>query len=412
MTIFILVHFRNHPKQPHDLQLHSIRQKATIQWILIPTEIVYINFETHKDNRTTTNTVRVISENYFIAVELEIIKKLGGYMNKKVSLTGIKPTGMPHLGNYLGAIKPALELAENYKARYFIADYHALNTIRDPQLLRDLTYEVAATWLACGLNPHDVLFYRQSDVPETFELSTILMAFTSKGLMNRAHAYKSVVQVNEETGKDTDFGVNMGLYTYPVLMAADILLFDADVVPVGKDQKQHLEMTADIAQTINSNYGKTLLTIPEAIFHSTGQIVQGLDGRKMSKSYNNTIPLFVPEKKFRKIINSIVTNSQGVEESKDPETCNVFSLFRLFANEDQQNDLANRYRAGGMGWGEAKGALFELMNAQISPMRALYDELMADKSQIDATLQLGAEQARDLASKKIAFLRNEIGFSK
>ncbi len=330
-------------------------------------------------------------------------------MHQKVSLTGIKPTGMPHLGNYLGAIKPALELAGKYRARYFIADYHALNTIRDPKMLRDLTYEVAAAWLACGLNPDDVLFYRQSDVPETFELSTIIMAFTSKGLMNRAHAYKAVVQANEENGKDTDYGVNMGLYTYPVLMAADILLFDADVVPVGKDQKQHLEMTADIAQTINSNYGKTLLTIPEAIFHSTGQVVQGLDGRKMSKSYNNTIPLFVPEKKFRKIINSIVTNSQAVEESKDPEVCNVFSLYRLFASEEQQETLAARYREGGMGWGEAKGALFDVMNAQISPMRDVYNSLMADKSQLDAILKTGGEKARDIAAQKIAFLRKEIG---
>jgi len=330
-------------------------------------------------------------------------------MSQKVSLTGIKPTGMPHLGNYLGAIKPALELAEKYTARYFIADYHALNTIRDPQLLKDLTYEVAAAWLACGLNPDDVLFYRQSDVPETFELSTILMAFTAKGLMNRAHAYKAVAQANEENGKDTDYGVNMGLYTYPVLMAADILLFDADVVPVGKDQKQHLEMTADIAQTINSNYGNKLLTLPEAIFHTTGQVVQGLDGRKMSKSYNNTIPLFVPEKKFRKIINSIVTNSQGVEEPKDPETCNVFALYRLFASDEQQIQLANRYREGGMGWGEAKGALFELMNAQIAPKRAIYDELMADKSCLDKILRSGGEKARAIASQKIAFLRKEIG---
>jgi len=330
-------------------------------------------------------------------------------MNQKVSLTGIKPTGMPHLGNYLGAIKPALELAEKYRARYFIADYHALNTIRDPQMLADLTYEVAATWLACGLNPDEVLFYRQSDVPETFELSTILMAFTAKGMMNRAHAYKAMVQSNEENCKDLDFGVNMGLYTYPVLMAADILLFDADVVPVGKDQKQHLEMTADIAQTINSNYKKTLLTLPEAIFHSTGQIVQGLDGRKMSKSYNNTIPLFVPEKKFRKIINSIVTNSQGVEEPKDPSTCNVFALYQLFASEEQQASLAERYRAGGMGWGEAKSALFDVMNEQIAPMRAVYDSLMADKSKIDQILRNGAEKACDLAAKKIAFLRKEIG---
>ncbi len=332
-------------------------------------------------------------------------------MDKKVSLTGIKPTGMPHLGNYLGAINPALQLADKYNARYFIADYHALNTVRDPKQLRDLTYEVAAAWLACGLDPKDVLFYRQSDVPETFELATILMAFTAKGMMNRAHAYKGVAAANDENGRDHDFGVNMGLYTYPVLMAADILLFDADVVPVGKDQKQHLEMTADIAQSINANYKTNLLTIPEAIFNNSTQIVQGLDGRKMSKSYDNTIPLFIPEKKFRKLINKVVTNSQGVEESKDPTDCNVFALYKLFATEDQQNALAEQYRAGGMGWGDAKRQLFEVMNEQIAPMRKVYDELIDDRTQLDAILKDGADRAREIASKKIIQLRSGIGIS-
>lgn len=330
-------------------------------------------------------------------------------MDKKVSLTGIKPTGMPHLGNYLGAIQPALNLADKYRARYFIADYHALNTIRDPKQLQELTYEVAAAWLACGLNPDEVLFYRQSDVPETFELATILMAFTAKGMMNRAHAYKAMIQANNEAGRDTDLNVNMGLYTYPVLMAADILLFDADVVPVGKDQKQHVEMTADIAQSINANYGSQLLTIPEAIFNNSTQVVQGLDGRKMSKSYDNTIPLFLTEKKFRKTINKIVTNSQDVEESKDPETCNVFALYKLFATEAEQDALAERYRAGGMGWGDAKRELFEAMNAKIAPMRKIYDELMADKGAIDSILKKGGEQGREIASKKIAYLRKNIG---
>ena len=328
---------------------------------------------------------------------------------KQVSLTGIKPTGMPHLGNYLGAIKPALEKAEKYDACYFIADYHALNTIRDAQILRDMTYEVAAAWLACGLDPQKVLFYRQSDVPETFELSTLLMGFSSKGLMNRAHAYKAQVQRNQEEDKDTDFGVNMGLYTYPVLMAADILLFNANIVPVGKDQKQHVEMTADIAQVINSNYKEELLTIPEAVFNVSSQTVQGLDGRKMSKSYNNTIPLFIPEKKLKKIVNKIVTNSQEMEEPKDPETCNVFALYKLFATDEQQSALAERYRAGGMGWGHAKAELFSVMNELISPMRARYDELMADKSQIDAILKEGGEKARVIAAETIVRLRKGVG---
>ena len=333
-------------------------------------------------------------------------------MDKKISLTGIKPTGIPHLGNYFGAIRPALKLAEKYEARYFVADYHALNTMRNPQELRDLTYEIAAVWLACGLDPQKTLFYRQSDVPETHELATILTAFTSKGLMNRAHAYKAAAEANENAGIDTDHNINMGLFTYPILMAADILLFDSDFVPVGRDQKQHIEMAADIAQSINSNYKKPLLTIPEGVYDGANETIIGLDGRKMSKSYDNTIPLFAPEKQLRKTIMKIITNSQEVAEPKDPDTCNVFTIYKLFAGEEKQNALAARYRAGGMGWGEAKQELFETMNEFLSPMRAVYDGLMADKSKIDEALKIGAEKARELASRKIAFLRREIGIGK
>jgi len=334
-------------------------------------------------------------------------------MDKKISLTGIKPTGIPHLGNYFGAIRPALRLAEKYEARYFIADYHALNTIRNPQLLRDLTYEVAACWLASGLDPQKMLFYRQSDIPEIFELTTILTAFTPKGLMNRSHAYKAVIDANKEEGaEDIDYNVNMGLYTYPILMAADILMFDSDFVPVGKDQKQHVEIAADLAQKLNSNYKNRLFTIPEGVYDGTNETIIGLDGRKMSKSYDNTIPLFAPEKQLRKTIMRIITNSQEMAEPKDPDTCNVFSIYKLFADTEKQNVLAARYRAGGMGWGEAKQELFETMNAFLSPMRAKYDELMADKSKIDVALSIGAEKARELASKKIEFLRKEIGIGK
>lgn len=334
-------------------------------------------------------------------------------MDKKISLTGIKPTGIPHLGNYFGAIRPALRLAEKYEARYFIADYHALNTIRNPQILHDLTYEVAAVWLASGLNPEKALFYRQSDVPEIFELTTILTAFTPKGLMNRAHAYKAVVEENRNSGiEDVDANVNMGLYTYPILMAADILMFDPDFVPVGKDQKQHVEIAADLAQKFNSNYKKQLFKIPEGVYDGTNETIIGLDGRKMSKSYDNTIPLFAPEKQLRKTIMKIVTNSQEVAEPKDPDTCNVFTIYKLFADAEQQNALAARYSAGGMGWGEAKQELFEIMNAFLSPMREVYNELMADKSKIDTALEIGAQKARELASKKIAFLRKEIGIGK
>jgi len=330
-------------------------------------------------------------------------------MQQKVSLTGIKPTGIPHIGNYFGAIRPALELAKAYEARYFIADYHALNSIKDPVHLKEMVYEVAAAWLAAGLNPDKVLFYCQSDVPETFDLTTILMAFTPKGLMNRAHAYKASVQENEAAGKDPDDGINMGLYTYPVLMAADILLFDTNVVPVGKDQKQHVEMTADIAQSVNHTYGKELLVVPEAMISESTQTVVGMDGRKMSKSYNNTISLFLPQKKLRKTVMKIVTNSQGIEEPKDPDSCSVFALYKLFATPEQQEKLAARYRAGGIGWGEAKQELFEVMDACLKPMREKYFSIMENKDEIDRILKEGSEKARQVASRTVARVRKAIG---
>jgi tryptophanyl-tRNA synthetase len=330
-------------------------------------------------------------------------------MSKKVILTGIKPTGVPHIGNYFGAIKPALELAHDYEARYFIADYHALNSMRNPEELKELTYEIAAVWLACGLDPEKVMIYKQSSIPEIFELTTILMAFTPKGLMNRAHAYKAVVQDNNENKKDPDEGVNMGLFTYPALMAADILMFDTNIVPVGRDQKQHIEMAIDIAQSINHNYKAEILTLPEPMINEATEVVTGMDGRKMSKSYNNTIPMFLPSKKLRKQLMKIVTNSQSIEEPKDPDSCNVFTLYKLFGTEEQQQALRTRYTEGGMGWGHAKEELFEVMDAFIDPMRKKYDELIQDKSYIDKVLQKGAERAREISSAKIKDLRKAIG---
>lgn len=330
-------------------------------------------------------------------------------MSKKIALTGIKPTGNPHIGNYLGAIKPALELAKEYDTRYFIADYHALNSTKDPEALRSQIYEIAAAWLACGLDPEKNLIYKQSAVPQTFELNTILMAFTPKGLMNRAHAYKAFVQRNAELERDPDDGVNVGLFTYPVLMTADILLFDADVVPVGSDQQQHLEMAVDIAEDVNRNYGKELLKVPAALIRKETGLITGLDGRKMSKSYNNTIPLFLPPKKLRKLIMKIVTNSQTIDEPKDPDTCNVFALYKLFADESQQEEMRKRYLAGGLGWGHAKQALFELIDEHIAPKRKKYDELMADKTFIDKILEEGSAKASEIAEEKLKFLRKEIG---
>jgi tryptophanyl-tRNA synthetase len=336
---------------------------------------------------------------------------------KKVSLTGVKPTGNLHIGNYFGAIKPALELAETYDARYFIADYHALNTIKDAAVLAANIREVAAGWLAGGLDAEKTIFYRQSSIPETFELATLLMAFTSKGLMNRAHAYKAAAQANTEKGADPDAGVNMGLFTYPVLMAADILLFDSDVVPVGKDQTQHVEMAQDVAEAFNFNYGRDGSTnsnnlglkIPSALVRENVAVVPGLDGRKMSKSYNNAIPLFCSEKQLRKFIMRIVTNSQGVEEPKKPEDSQIFLLYKLFANAEEQAALASRYRAGGMGWGEAKAELFRVTNRELAPLRERFNLIMEDPLRLDAILAQGAEKARAIAVKTLKRLRKIVG---
>jgi tryptophanyl-tRNA synthetase len=328
---------------------------------------------------------------------------------KKIALTGIKPTGMLHIGNYFGAIKPALELTREYDARYFIADYHALNTVKNPAELSAHIRQVAAGWLAAGLDPEKVIFYRQSSVPETFELTTILMAFTAKGLMNRAHAYKAAVQENTEKGDDPDAGINMGLFTYPVLMAADILLFDSDVVPVGKDQAQHVEMAQDIARAINFNYKAEVLRVPEVSVRENVAVVPGSDGRKMSKSYGNVIPLFAPEKELRKIIMRIVTNSQGVEEPKDPESSQIYQLYKLFSTPEELEALANRYRSGGMGWGEAKEALFQAANRELTPLRQRFEEIMADPAGLDTILARGAEKARPIAARTVARLRKAAG---
>jgi tryptophanyl-tRNA synthetase len=328
---------------------------------------------------------------------------------KKIALTGIKPTGILHIGNYFGAIKPALALARDYDARYFIADYHALNTMKNPRELSANIREVAAGWLAAGLNPEEVIFYRQSSVPETFELTTILMAFSSKGLMNRAHAYKAAVQENLDQKDDPDAGINMGLFTYPVLMAADILLFNAHLVPVGKDQVQHVEMAQDIAQALNFNYQAELLRVPEASIQEQVAVVPGLDGRKMSKSYGNTIPLFAPEKELRKLIMRIVTNSQAVEEPKDPDRSQIYLLYKLFATAEEQTALAARYRAGGMGWGQAKEELFQVVNRELAPLREKFEAIMAAPAALDAVLARGAEKARPIAAATLARLRRAAG---
>lgn len=331
-------------------------------------------------------------------------------MTHKVALTGIKPTGIPHIGNWLGAIRPALALAgmPGTHAMYFIADYHALTAVHDAAALRQMTHDVAATWLALGLDPERTVIYRQSDVPEVFELSWILACMTSKGWMNKMHAYKAAVERGHGAGEqDVDAGINIGLYTYPVLMAADILLFGSDLVPVGKDQVQHVEIARDIAQRFNHVFGD-VLTLPEAHVMSDVAVIPGLDGRKMSKSYGNVIPLFLPPNQLKKTINKIVTDSAPPEVPKDPEASLIFQIYRAVASSEQTRQLSERYRAG-IGWGEAKGALFEALDGALAPSRERYLALMADTRQIDAILASGAERARVIARQTLRRARAAIG---
>ncbi len=330
-------------------------------------------------------------------------------MKEKIILTGVKPTGMPHIGNYLGAIRPALKLASQPGTRtyLFIADYHSLTSVHDPKTLREMTYEVAATWLACGLNPEQVCFYRQSDISEIFELNWILSCFTPKGLMNRAHAYKAKVQENMEQGKeDPDFGVNMGLFNYPILMSADILMFNAHEVPVGEDQVQHIEIARDIAQKVNRQYGE-ILRPPKFVIQPM-KLVPGLDGRKMSKSYDNHIPLFLESAKLRKLVMKIKTDSQPPETPKDPADSLIFDLYKEFATSEQIESLRAHYLRG-IGWGEAKERLFEVLEAHLATPRAEYQRWMNSRGEIDGLLVAGAAEARPKAKALLQQLRKAIG---
>ncbi|HEX9618207.1 MAG TPA: tryptophan--tRNA ligase [Anaerolineales bacterium] len=329
-------------------------------------------------------------------------------MADKIALTGIKPSGTPHVGNYLGMIRPALELARSYQALYFIADYHALTTVRDRETMRFQTYEVAATWLALGLDPDKVIFYRQSDIPEVLELTWILSCFTSKGLLNRAHAYKAAVDENLAAGNPPDEGINTGLYFYPVLMAADILMFGSHFVPVGADQRQHVEIARDIAIAFNNNYGD-ILTVPEAVIREEVMTIPGLDGRKMSKSYDNVIPIFTPAKDLRKSIMRIVTDSRRPEESKDPERDNVFAIYRYFAEQVDIDRTRQRYLAGGLAYSEIKSELFELLESRFGEARSKFEAFMQDWGYLDQVLLSGAEKARRMAAPMMDKIRRAVG---
>ena len=330
-------------------------------------------------------------------------------MSQQRVLTGITTSGSPHLGNYVGAIRPAIEASRTGEVGsfFFLADYHALIKAQDPDLVHQSTLEIAAAWLALGLDTDRVTFYRQSDIPEIPELTWLLTCMTAKGLMNRAHAYKAAVQANIDGGEDDDTAINMGLFSYPILMAADILMFNAHKIPVGRDQIQHVEMARDIAQRFNHHYGEHFV-LPAAQVDDDVAILQGLDGRKMSKSYGNTIPLFLTEKKLKKHINKIKTNLLEPGEPKDPDTSAVFQIWQAFASKDQSQQMRAEF-ANGIAWGEAKRQLFELVNEQLREPREKYLQLLENPAQVEAVLQQGAQKARQQSSALIAKVRGAVG---
>ncbi len=331
-------------------------------------------------------------------------------MSKEIYLTGITTTGTPHIGNYVGAIRPGIEASKDLTTKhfYFLADYHSLAKNEDPDRIVQSTLEISAAWMALGLDTEHAYFYRQSDIPEILELTWILHGMTAKGLMNRAHSYKASVQANVESGnKDPDKGVMMALYSYPILMAADILMFKSTKVPVGQDQKQHVEMARDIAQRFNHNYRETFV-LPEAVIGENTAVLKGLDGRKMSKSYDNTIPLFAPEKRLRKLIMKIKTNSQEPGEPKETEGNTLFDIYKAFATPKETAEIAEAY-ANGIAWGEMKQRLFEYINEHIKPAREEYDRLIADPGVVEAELKKGAERAREISVPYLAEIRDAVG---
>ena len=324
-------------------------------------------------------------------------------------LTGITTTGTPHLGNFVGSIRPSVAASRlpGVQSFYFLADYHALIKCGDPARIQRSTLEIAASWLAAGLDPQRVAFYRQSDIPEISELTWLLTCVTGKGMLNRAHAYKASVDKNETAGNDPDADVTAGLFMYPVLMGADILMFKSNKVPVGRDQIQHIEMARDMAQRFNHLYGDHFV-LPEAAVEESVALLPGLDGRKMSKSYDNTIPLFTPREQLRKLIAGIVTDSRAPGEAKETEGSALFQIFQAFASEGETAALRQAY-ADGIGWGDAKQMLFERIDSEVAPMRAHYEALINNPGSIETLLRAGAEKAREVATPFMAELRQAVG---
>jgi tryptophanyl-tRNA synthetase len=329
--------------------------------------------------------------------------------NQRV-LTGITTSGTPHLGNYAGAIRPAVAASRQagVESFYFLADYHALIKVQDPARVQQSTLEIAASWLACGLDPDKVWFYRQSDIPEIPELTWLLTCVAGKGLLNRAHAFKAAVDKNTAEGNDADAGITAGLFMYPVLMAADILLFGAHKVPVGRDQVQHIEMARDFGARFNHLYGQAYFTLPEAAIEESVATLPGLDGRKMSKSYDNTIALFADAATLKKQIMGLLTDSKAPGEPKDTEGSALFQLYQAFATPEQTAVMRKAF-AEGIAWGDAKQQLFAVIDAEIAPMRERYNALMADPARIEAILQAGAVKARAIATPLLRELRHAVG---
>ena len=325
--------------------------------------------------------------------------------DNKIFLSGIKPTGTVHLGNYIGMLSQMRDISHEHKTVMFIADLHALNMMRDAVAVREHTYEIAAIIMSIGFNMENVLMFRQSDVAAVCELSTMLTNVTPKGLMDRAHSYKAAIDRNIAAGNDADFGVNMGLYTYPILMAADILLYNSDIVPVGADQKQHVEFARDIAGHFNTIYGN-VFKLPEPQIMPDAGIIPGLDGRKMSKSYDNIIPLMASSAELKKKVMRIITDSKTPDEPKDPDESTIFMLYRHFATATESAAFAEKFRAGGMGYGDAKKILFEKLDSVLAPMRERYEYLMAHRNELDAALENGANIARKIAGKTMLRVRH------
>ncbi len=326
----------------------------------------------------------------------------------KTIVTGIKPTGIAHIGNYFGAIKPAIELSnkEDYNCFYFIADYHALTTVKNKQELKENSFKIACIWLACGLDPNKVTLYRQSDVPQVCELSWILSCITAKGFMNRAHAYKNIVEKNKEIGSEEDDGVNMGLFNYPILMASDIVLLNSNYVPVGKDQLQHIEIARDMVKIFNKTFGNSLI-MPSAITEKEQAIILGTDGQKMSKSYGNIIPIICESNQLQKLISKIVTDSSLPNQPKNTN-CTIFNLYKLFANEQEIMSFETEFKKG-ISWAEAKKILFEKMDSFLEPIRQKYLFYFNNPQIVEEILLKGAQKVRPIAEETITRVKKAVG---